>query len=343
MRATSLDSFFRRPNPAVRAILICGFDEMAVSDAGRQAVAALRGKNASDVEFVELDERVIASDPGRLADEVQSYSLLGGRRIIHVRSADAGFVKAVAPLLKTPTSGNLILAEAVGLRKTSPLRVLFEEAETALCCALPDETDESALAIIDKVMRQAGLTIGDEAKHRVVEGTGKSSALVRLEAEKLALYCSGKGTVAVADVEAVCGGGDEPAVDDLVLASFAGAVSDSDQNFHQLLRSGEDAGRIAVAAHQHALRLIDLRRDIERGMSPDQAVRSARPPIFFKLQEPMMDELRTWQLESLLGVAASLAGAVRDGRSNPGLASAIAGRALLSVARKARQLRSERS
>ena len=68
---------------------------------------------------VRLSDDVLAGDPGRLADEQASLSLMGGRRVIWVTEAGAAFLKAVAPILANPRPGNLIVAEAGALAEES--------------------------------------------------------------------------------------------------------------------------------------------------------------------------------------------------------------------------------
>jgi DNA polymerase-3 subunit delta len=285
---------------------------------------------------------MLSADPGRLADEVTSFPLFGERRIVRVQDADSHFAKAVTPLLENPVGGNFILAEAGGLNKSNPLRTLFESSAASLSLALPDANEESAVALINGIFHSFDVAISSEAQQRLIELAGQSSALLRQESEKLALYCHGSGSVALGDVEAICMVSGESDIDELLFSCFGGDVELADFKFVQLSRSGVDAGRIVGSAHRHALRLVDLKQVVDRGANPQQAVRAAKPPVIFKHHENYVSQLRTWRLEPLLAAAASLGAGVCDTRRNPACGEAIASRALLATARKARLLRSER-
>lgn len=339
MRLSALDGFLRRADPAIRALLVYGGDVGEVADACRRLLAIFAGDGSG---VVQLDERVIATDPGRLADEVQAISLLGDTRVIWVRGGDAQLAKVLAPLLESPSKGNFILVEGGGLGKSSPLRTLFEESPAALCLPLYEPSIESAAAVVSDVLRESKLAITPEAQLRLLDLTGKSAPLLRREAEKLALYCHGAESVGLADVKAICGQGSEAETDALLLAVFGGDVEAADRQFDHLFRTGVDAGRIASLAHAHALRLVDLRQAVERGASPEQAVKSARPPIFFKVQQAYAGQLKVWPSAALLGAASSLATAVLESRSTPALADVLVNRALLATARRARSARAER-
>ena len=78
-------------------------------------------------------------------------------------------------------------------------------------------------------------------------------------------------------------------------------------------------------------------------MQPDQVLRSARPPVFFKRQPKVQAQLRAWPLDELVKAGATLGTAVLQARLNAPLAEALAGRCLLSLARKGLQLRNSRN
>ena len=71
-------------------------------------------------------------------------------------------------------------------------------------------------------------------------------------------------------------------------------------------------------------------------------VKQARPPVFFKRQRMVLAQLRAWSLSDLVTAGSTLSANVLAARQNAGLAEAIAGRCLLSLARKALALRQDR-
>jgi len=78
------------------------------------------------------------------------------------------------------------------------------------------------------------------------------------------------------------------------------------------------------------------------GAQAEQVLKQVRPPVFFKRQKVILPQLRIWSLADLVQAGGTLGAAVLAARGNAVLAEAIAGRALLSLARKARALRQDR-
>jgi len=342
IRPAGLDSFLRKPDPAIGALLIYGDEPDAVRELASRAVKKIAGSLDDPFSVTALLEQDLASDPARLADEVQSISMFGGQKAIWVKGAGEAFLKAVLPVLEGKASGNLVVAEAPALAKSSQLRAMFEKSPHALAVPLYEAEPGEIAQLVEQLLASDGLRIGPDALARFMALSGTSRGLVRREAEKLALYCLGNERVSLEDVEAVCGNDTGATADELADSVFGGHVEEADRLFHDLVRAGQDPGRLLGAAHQQALRLQDFRIAIDRGARAEQVVKQARPPVFFKRQGAVQAQLRHWSLADLVTAGTTLNANVLAARSNAVLAEAIAGRCLLSLARKARSLGQDR-
>jgi DNA polymerase-3 subunit delta len=343
IKQAGLDSFLRKPDPAVGALLIYGEEPDAVRELASRAVRKVAGSLDDPFTVTTLLEQDLASDPARLVDEVQSISMFGGQKAIWVKGAGEAFLKAVLPVLEGKAGGNLVVAESGTLAKSSQLRAMFEKSPHALVLPLYEAEPGEIAQMVEQILARDSLRIGPDALARFMALAGTSRGLVRREAEKLALYCLGNERVSLEDVEAVCGNDTGATADELADSVFGGDVEEADRLFHELLRSGQDAGRLLGAVHQQALRLQEFRVAIDRGAHAAQILKQARPPVFFKRQPAVQAQLRAWSVSDLVTAGSTLNANVLAARHNAALAEAIAGRCLLSLARKARALRLDRN
>ena len=136
IKPAGLDAFLRKPDPAIAALLIYGEEPDAVRELAQRAVKKVAGSLDDPFTVTTLLEQDLASDPARLADEVQSISMFGGQKAIWIKGAGDAFLKAVLPVLEGKTSGNLVVAEAAALAKSSQLRAEFEKSPHALVVPL---------------------------------------------------------------------------------------------------------------------------------------------------------------------------------------------------------------
>lgn len=342
LRPSGLDAFLRKPDPAIGAVLIYGDEPDAVRDLAARIVKKVAGSLDDPFGVMALQDGDLSGDAARLTDEVQSMSMFGGNKAIWVKGADQSFLKAVMPVLDGKVSGNLVVAEAGALAKSSGLRTAFEKSNHAYIIPLYEAEAAEIAQMAEAILAQDKLQIGPDALHRFIELAGTSRGLVKREAEKLALYCLGQQRISIEDVEAVCGNDIGATPDDLIDSVFMGDTREADRLFRALTESGVDSGRLLMVAHGHALRLQDFKVTIEKGASIDMAMKQARPPVFFKRQTAISSQLRNWGLSDLAAAASTLGGNVQAARQNAGLADAIASRCLLSLARKGQQLRNDR-
>lgn len=342
IKPAGLDAFLRKPDPAIAAILIYGEEGDAVRELAQRAVKKVAGSLDDPFTVMTLTEQDIASDPARLVDEVQSISMFGGSKAIWIKGAGDGFLRAALPLLAGKTQGNLVVAEAATLPKNAQLRTQFEKSPHALILPLYEAEAGEIAGLVEHLLAQDNLKIGQDALARFIELAGTSRGLARREAEKLALYCLGAERVSIEDVEAICGNDTGSTPDELADSVFGGDVEAADRLFHDLVRGGQDAGRLLGIVHMQALRLSEFRLAIDRGATADQVVKQARPPVFFRRQRLVTAQLRVWSLSDLVTAGSTLSANVLAARQNADLAEAIAGRCLLSLARKGLALRLDR-
>ncbi len=339
LSGATIDRFLHKPDPTILAALVYGADSGGVRERATTLVRSVAGSLDDAFAVVRLSDDALAGDPGLLADEQASLSLMGGKRVIWVTEAGAAFLKAVTPILANPRTGNLIVAEAAALQKKAPLRTLFEASGEAVAIACYPDGAREIDALIAAEMRAAKLSIDDDAREHLSGLLGADRGLSRQELQKLATYAHGTGRVTLADVEAVCGDAAEHSLDDLVDAVFEGDLETADSVFQTLLDSGTSSDRMIAVAAQHAARLASMRMQMDGGRRSEDVVRGARPQIFFKRQTGMIRQLGAWDLEDLGAASNALGTATLQMRGEPDLAEAIAHRCLLALGRRARGTR----
>ena len=337
---TAVDNFLRRDGEKAVAVLIYGPDGGTVRERARQLVISVAGSIDDPFAVARLDDAGLVADPARLADEAQALSFGGGRRVVWVENAGSGFLKAM-PLVTSAAPGNLIVAEAGSLAKSAGLRALFEPAAHLWIVPCYEDSAIDLERLIAEELDAKGLATDIEVREALIALLGADRRMSRQELAKLALYCHGKTHVSLADVEAVCGDVAELSADDLLNAVFDGSIADADDAFMRLRDSGLSGSGLLSMASSHAARLTRLRVDVERGKTPEMAVRQARPPVFFKQQPVMQRQVALWDGDSLLAASDLLGRAARDTRTTTlsSLSDQITHRAFLSLARLALQRR----
>lgn len=333
-KAHEVDGWLRKPDPAVRIILIYGPDRGLVAERSRLFVERA-GLDADDpFSSVRLEASEIEAAPGRLLDEAATVPMFSDRRLIWVKGATTQkqLAEELKALAASPPRDSIVLVEAGDLKKGSALRSAIENGAAAM--ALPCYADEgrSIDAVIDEILAREGLSIGMEARQALRTNLGGDRLASRSEIEKLALYCRGEGEVRIDDVRTMTGDVSGLGVDDVVDAVLSGDGRSFDASFTRLVSSGTNPFLIVAAAMRQYHQLQLMRGAMDTGGKPASAVvASARPPVFFSRRRLVEAALQRWSAASLDRALERLQATVLLTRRRPDLAAATARQALMAL------------
>ncbi len=318
-------------------MLVYGPDGGLVRERAVALTTAVIGAGDDPFRFAELNAEVLKDDPARLVDEAMAIALGGGRRVVRVRDAGDAQAELFEGLLERAVADALVIVEAGALSSRAPLRRLFERADKA--AALPCYLDgpEVLADLITDTLAAAGLTIKPAARAYLVEHLGGDRLISRSELEKLVLYMGPEASVVgLEEAMASIGNSAELTLEDI---AFAAAEGDLARLGRALTRSfHEGKGPVpalrATAKHFQRLHLTSGRRD--GGMALEQAIKSLRPPVFFKLQAAFRRHLGLWSTSGLVRALDIVLDAERACKATGAPAEALCSRALMRVAGAAR-------
>jgi len=338
IKASDIDRFIARPNPAQPIVLLYGPDAGLV----RERVDALVRASVDDPNdpftFVRIEGEELSGNPARLVEEANTIPLFGGRRAVLVRANPRyNLAPALTTLIEAPPPDCRVIIEAGELRKTSPLRALCEKAKTA--AALPCYLDnaQAISSLIDEEMRAAKLTLASEARAALAALLGGDRLASRSELRKLAFYVMGRERVELDDVLAVVADASEQALDGVIDAAFAGKTAEVETEYNKARSSVGSAAAIVSAAIRQVANLHKMKLAVEGGDTIEFAMMRGTPPVHFTRKNAVETALRAWSPPRLLRAMQQLAEASLDIRRNSALAEPIAQRTLLMLSQNARR------
>lgn len=345
LKASEIEAFVRRPDPAIRIILVYGPDDGLVRERAGHLVAGAVEDPADPFLVAELTGSDIAGDPARLFDEAAAIPLTGGRRVVRLRDASPSappgaadaVVKAAKSFLEDPPGECLVVLQAGDLGPRSALRRLFETAKAgaALPCYRDDSEDLNRL--FDEILGQRGVTVSPDARAYLSANLGSDRGVTRAELEKLALYAGDSGRVELPDAVACIGDSGQRSLDRVALATGGGDRPTIDREIGACLGMGESPVGILRAAARHLMRVHLAMAETASGGSVEQAVRKLQPPVFWKHSGEMKRQVQAWSPDHIARAQDLLLEAERLCKRTGMPAEAICGRTLLQVASLARK------
>ena len=325
------------PGGAIRLYLLYGPDESN----SRALAARLERAMGPDAERIDLDGATLKDDPARLADEVASFSLFGGKRHIRVIGGDE-CTAAVVALLESDMRGNPAVLISGALKPASTLLKAALDHPAVLGCAnfVPTTAGIGTLAV--GIGRARGLRLSPDVAARLAANCLDDRAVLEREIEKLALYLDAapdrprEADGGALDAIGADLGEADPAA--LVNAVLGGDLPGTVRELAEI--DTANAWVPALRALQKRLILLArLRGDVDRGKSPSGAVAAMGKAIFYKDEPFVTAQLARWRSDKLATASARLFATEGALMSSGTAGSVLAAQELVAIARVADRLR----
>jgi DNA polymerase-3 subunit delta len=338
LAAARVEAFLRRPDPEIRAVLLYGPDAGLARERAETVARTICPDLRDPFRVAELSAATLAGDPARLADEAAQISLMAGRRVIRVRDASDALAPLFARFLPAAVGDSLIVAEAGDLPGRSALRRAFDESPvTAAIGCYPDSARDLA-AVIRDAFAAHRIGASRDALDFLVGHLGGDRMLTRAELGKLTLYAGDGGHIDLDEARAVIADSAALSLDDAILAAAEGDGAALDRALARVFQEGESPVSVIRALLRHLQRLHLLAAQIAAGRSAEDAMRAARPPIFFKQQDSYRRQLTRWSEARLRRALDRIAEAEFRMKLTGLPAETICREAMFTLAREARTI-----
>ncbi len=229
----------------------------------------------------EISPESLKEDPGRIANEAATVSLMGGRRLVWVRGATDGLTDALESAAEVPGDGYFLLVEAGSLEARSKLRKWAEGADRVAAIACWVDDDRALADVITETLSAADVAIDADARAFAVSVLGGDRMVARGEIEKLALYVGAGGRATLDDVRLLLGDSAETVADDVARGVLDGEPEAADRAMRRAVEDGVAAVAIVRASIRAFIRLQGMIAVRAGGVPTDQALKAARPPLHF--------------------------------------------------------------
>jgi DNA polymerase-3 subunit delta len=335
IKAGYADRFLKALPKEIGAVLFYGADAGLVSERGERLAKALAGDARNPGEVLRITEQDLSENPERLAVELKTIPMFGGRNVVRVLAQGLSKPDLLEGLVDGEQLEAFLIVEAGNLKPDSKLRSLFASAKTAAAVACFGDDGATLGQLIDEVMRASGTVVAPEARDHLISLLGADRALSRNEIEKLALYAGKGARVAIEDVDAIIGDASEQAIDRIVMPAASGKAAVALRELDKAIAAGEPPQMILLALLRHLQKLSQVRAALDAGRPAEVAVGALRPPLHFKIKDEFMRQVRGWTAERLSRAETAAFEAQKAARLSNRLERAITERLVMDVAEAA--------
>lgn len=218
-------------------IMAFGPDRGMVTDAIEHFCDATSIDTSDALAVTVLDGATVASDPGRLWDELNAPTLFSGGRLVRIREAggDKRLADLVQAVLAERPRDVFLAIEAGDLKRTSAIVKAFENAKDAVALPCYSANERGKERMVDRLLNESGITIDENAKADLVASLADDHRAARLAVEKLVLYAHGQERISAEDVGAVLLDGASASAGSAVDAALRGDAKSFEREYRRLL------------------------------------------------------------------------------------------------------------
>jgi DNA polymerase-3 subunit delta len=305
LKGKAIDAFVEKRDPKIAAILVYGPDAGLVRERADKIARQIVPDFKDAFQYIEFADQDLKGDPSKLADEAAALSMMGGERVVRLRTNGEAGAAAAKLVVDGIDGGHLkpngvVIIEAGDLAKSSGLRKMFEKSKS--CIALPCYADGAAdvRAIASEAARAEDLRFDNDALDLLVSLLGEDRGISRSEIDKLVLYKGprqlrdGPATVSVDDVRTTLVDTVSDAADEAAGAAADGASARLARALHRSASAGSSAIGLLRAMQRQFARLRTAQMLMREGATPEAAMMKLRPPVFFMEKRAFEQRLRRW-------------------------------------------------
>ncbi len=339
VKSHQAEAFMKAPDEKYSALLFFGTDPGLVMERAAQAAKSWAQIGEPEGEMIRIDDNDLENNPDRLLVELDTMPMFGGRKVVRVAMGRRLNSALLKPIVSSGSLQSILIVEGGNLKPADGLRKVFEaSAHAAAVACYPDESKDLA-SIVSEVLNGSQLSISRDVLDALVARLGADRVLSRAEVEKLALYCRGKSSVEIEDVEAVVGDACELTVERVVQAAAAGESALAMKEFNRYSASGENVQAVVISLQRYFDRLHRVRCDLDAGRPLVESMRVLRPPVHFKQRNAFSAQCRFWSQDGLSRAMRAIGSCVKATRQTGAMDAILIERLLLSVAQIGRQSR----
>ncbi|WP_343561276.1 DNA polymerase III subunit delta [Kiloniella sp. b19] len=323
----------------MRAVLVYGPDEGLVQERVQALMASVVDDLKDPFLVADLEADAIKKDPALLSDEVQAVSMMGGRRVIRIRSAGDMINDVMQDFLKTGTSSDqdaFVVLEGGDLPGRSKLRKLLENEKQAAAVPCYRDDERSLPNVISQIIESEGFFLDRDALAYLVGSLGGDRQQTRRELLKLCLYKGSPGgsekpTITLEDATACIGDSSLLTLDNLSRAVAEGNFKSLETNLNKAWQDGQNPIPVLRTVARYFQRLHFVSGLVSNGKPMDQAVGSLRPPLFWKEANHFKQQAQVWTPRLLDFALSHLLKAEEECKKTGSPADVICARTLMEI------------
>ena len=253
-----------------------------------------------DYEEISFNGKDLDDDAGSLEAIIRSVSMFFKNKIVIADSIKDKHLNIIEEIvLKAPEQAVLVIKEA-SLSKSSKIRRFFEEHKTCYSLACYEDDSRSMMKTIDEFARKNNVELGLDIKNYLLQSLSNDRMISKRELEKIELfYKNSKSKIKLDEIRILLNDSSSQNLNKMNEYVMFGNTSKCSKIVNKLLTEGASPISLVRSLSNYMLRVQKTKIEMRRGNNFDIAIKSLRPPVFWKDKDNFEQHCHKWPLSSI--------------------------------------------
>ena len=246
-------------------------------------------------EIIKFENDELISEPEKLSNEFNTFSLIAEKKIIHVLNTKDNLTETITNTINNQDSTNLIIFETGELTPRSKLRKFFEKEKNLGILACYFDTERDVQDLIETTFKKEDISISRDISLLIAKRLGNERHIIKSELEKIILYLKDKKEFKAEDILKCLGQNEDFGFDNLNYNLCDGNVVKLDKIINQLYLQGISPIALLRSVDKHFQKILFVNQKIDSGINLNESFIKLKPPIFFLYINQFKNQVKKWK------------------------------------------------
>ena len=250
-------------------------------------------------QFLRYDENEVLNNENLFYESATSSSLFENNKIIIVKRATDKILKIIQEIFNKNNKETCIILNANALEKKSKLRSFFEKEKKVICLAFYPDNDQTLSKLAYNFFSKKKIIISQENINLIISKCNGDRSSLLNELIKIENFALEGRKISTKDIAKLININENHSVSELIDNCLTKnkkkiIIILNENNF-----SNEDCILITRTFLIKSKKILGLLQQYEINKNIDLTISSARPPIFWKDKEIVMQQIYNWSPKSI--------------------------------------------
>ena len=246
-------------------------------------------------EIIKFDNDELISEPFKLNNEFNTFSLTSEKKIIHVLNTKDNLSKTIIETITDNNLNCLIIFEAEELTPRSKLRKIFEKEKHLGVIACYYDTERDIQDLVENSFKKENINLNKDIILLISKHLGNERHIIKNEIEKIILFLKDKKNFETTDILNCLSQNENFGFDDLNYSICDGDVIKLDKVINQLYLEGINPIAMLRSAGKHFQKILFVNEKIDSGMNVRESISQLKPPVFFLYINQFNNHIKNWK------------------------------------------------